>query len=131
MRRSSIFLLLGAVLLGLLAVFVARSFLGPQPGEGRGAQQHALVTAVVVARPMVFGDVVTPDKLKTINLPGALPGGGYPTIRDAVGDGNRTALRCATSGSMNCCWRRRSPAAKGGWHPPHCWSRTCARLRFR
>lgn len=93
MRRSSIFLLLGAVLLGLLAVFVARSFLGPQPGEGRGAQQAAIVTAVVVARPMVFGDVVTPDKLKIINLPGALPGGAYPAIRDAVGDGNRTALR--------------------------------------
>ncbi len=93
MRRSSIFLLLGAVFLGLLAVFAARSFLAPRTGDGAGAPQVATVTAVVVAKPMKFGDVVTPDKLKIINLPGALPNGAYPTVREAVGDGNRAALR--------------------------------------
>jgi len=93
MRRSSIFLLLGAVFLGLLAVLAARSFLGPQPGDGSAAQQLPTVTAVVVGKPMKFGDVVTPDKLKIVNLPGALPSGSYPSIRDAVGDGSRTALR--------------------------------------
>jgi len=93
MRRSSIFLLLGAVFLGLLAVFAARSVLTPQGGQSGSAPQVATVTAVVVAKPMKFGDVVTPDKLKIINLPGALPNGAYPAVRDAVGDGNRTALR--------------------------------------
>jgi pilus assembly protein CpaB len=93
MRRSSIFLLLGAVFLGLLAVFAARSFLGPQAGGGEAAPQVSSVTAVVVAKPMKFGDVVTPDKLKIINLPGALPSGAFPAVRDAVGDGSRTALR--------------------------------------
>lgn len=93
MRRSSIFLLLGAVFLGLLAVFAARSFLAPRTGDAATSKQVPTVTAVVVAKPMKFGDVVTPDKLKIINLPGALPNGAYPGIREAVGDGNRAALR--------------------------------------
>lgn len=93
MRRSSIFLLLGAVFLGLLAVVAARSFLAPRTGDGAAAPQVATVTAVVVAKPMKFGDVVTPDKLKTIKIPGALPNGAYPSVREAVGDGNRAAMR--------------------------------------
>jgi pilus assembly protein CpaB len=91
MRRSSIFLLLGAVLLGLLAVLAARMFLVPEGGPRKAAVPMS--TVVVAKQPLKFGDKITADKVLTIEWPGALPADAYKAPGDAVGDGNRTALR--------------------------------------
>ena len=99
MRRSSIFLLLGAVFLGLLAVVAARTMIGPKD-QSASAPQVPTVTVVVAAEPLKFGDVLTPAKLKLINVPGTMPTGAYPSIREAVGEGNRTALRDINADEM-------------------------------
>jgi pilus assembly protein CpaB len=91
MRRSSIFLLLGAVLLGLLAVLAARMVMNR--GESAPQAEAPKTYAVVAAKPLKFGDKLTPDMLKTQPWPGALPADAYGKTQDAVGDGNRTALR--------------------------------------
>lgn len=98
MRRSSIFLLLGAVLLGLLAVLAARMVMTK---GNAGAQAEAPKTFVVVAaKPLKFGDKIAPDALKAQPWPGALPADAYANPRDAVGDGNRTALRDIKEGEL-------------------------------
>ena len=98
MRRSSIFLLLGAVLLGLLAVLAARMVMN----KGQSAPQaEAPKTYVVVAsKPLKFGDKLEPGTLKKQPWPGALPADAYAKTQDAVGDGNRTALRDINEGEV-------------------------------
>lgn len=99
MRRSSIFLLLGAVLLGLLAVLAARMVMNKN--QAGSQQAEAPKTFVVVAsKPLKFGDKLTPDMLKTQPWPGALPADAYGKAQDAVGDGNRTALRDIKEGEV-------------------------------
>ena len=99
MRRSSIFLLLGAVLLGLLAVLAARMVM--TKGQSGTPQAEAPKTYVVVAsKPLKFGDKLTPDMLKMQPWPGALPADAYGKTQDAVGDGNRTALREIKEGEV-------------------------------
>lgn len=99
MRRSSIFLLLGAVLLGLLAVLAARMVM--TNGQSASPQAEAPKTYVVVAaKPLKFGDRLTPDMLKTQPWPGALPAEAYAKLPDAVGDGNRSALREIKEGEV-------------------------------
>lgn len=98
MRRSSILLLLGAVLLGLLAVFAARAVLNEQRGAAGAEVPKTFV--VVAAKPMKFGDKISPDMLKTTAWPGAVPAGAYTAARDAVGDGERTALRDINEGEL-------------------------------
>jgi pilus assembly protein CpaB len=98
MRRSSIFLLLGAVLLGLLAVLAARMVIG---NKGQGQQAQVPQTYVVVAaKPLKFGDKVEANSIKTQPWPGALPADAYANARDAIGDGNRTALKDIKEGEM-------------------------------
>lgn len=98
MRRSSIFLLLGAVLLGLLAVLAARMVMNKGPAS---PQVEAPKTYVVVAsKPLKFGDKLEPGLLKTQPWPGALPAEAYAKTQDAVGDGNRTALRDINEGEV-------------------------------
>ncbi len=97
MRRSSIFLLLGAVLLGVLAVLGARTFLVSQkPGK----PDTPLVTVVVAKEPLKFGDKITIDKVKSVEWPGALPADAYKAPSDAVADGSRTALREIKAGEL-------------------------------
>lgn len=99
MRRSSIFLLLGAVLLGLLAVLAARMVMNK--GQAASPQAEAPKTYVVVAsKPLKFGDKLEPGSLKTQPWPGALPADAYAKTPDAVGDGNRTALRDINEGEV-------------------------------
>ncbi len=90
MRRSSIFLLVGAVLLGLMAVLGMKTVLNKGGGEAPQAPQTFIVVA---AKPIKFGDKVTADVLKPVPWPGAAPEGAYTDVREAVADGNRTALR--------------------------------------
>jgi pilus assembly protein CpaB len=97
MRRSSIFLLLGAILLGLLAVLAARMFL---VAPSQKAPEAPKAYIVVAAKPLKFGDKITADSVKTSPWQGALPEGAYKSARDAVGDGSRTTLRDVKAGEI-------------------------------
>lgn len=92
MRRSSIFLLLGAVLLGLLAVFAARTFMVPAEGGQKGPEVPR-ATVVVAKEPLAFGDKLVIEKVRAIEWPGEVPEGAFSSVKDAVGEGDRTALR--------------------------------------
>lgn len=99
MRRSSILLLLGAVLLGLLAVMAARMIIGGN--EADSAKVEAPKTYVIVAaKPLKFGDKLSADLLKAQPWPGTLPENAYGEVVQVVGDGNRTALRDIKEGEV-------------------------------
>jgi pilus assembly protein CpaB len=99
MRRSSIFLLLGAVLLGLLAVMAARMVITRDSGTtGRAEAPKTFV--VVAARPLKFGDKIAASDLKAQPWPGALPADAYAEAAQVVGDGERTALKDIKEGEV-------------------------------
>lgn len=99
MRRSSILLLLGAVLLGLLAVMAARMMMSRDSAQS--AQVEAPKTYVIVAaKPLKFGDKIAPADLKAQPWPGALPQDAYAEAAQVVGDGERTALRDIKEGEV-------------------------------
>ena len=89
MRRQSLFMWVGAAFLALIAVFIARSAFSNQ------APPPAATFAVVAAvKPLAFGEKVTPEALKLVELPvGAIPAGAFRKIDDAIGDGTRVAQR--------------------------------------
>ena len=98
MRRSSLYMLIAAVFLGLLAVFFARTFLVPSEVKQIAVvQQSATVPAVVAGQALQFGDKIEPAKLKIVQYPAnALPPGAFRGIGDVLsGDaGNgRVAMR--------------------------------------
>jgi len=63
MRRSSLIMLVAAILLGLAAVFFARMFLLNREGEQQTTQNVQTVSAVVAAQPFAFGEKIVPEKL--------------------------------------------------------------------
>ncbi len=95
MRKSSIYMLLAAIGLGLFAVFLARAFLdrSTQSADGGGTAINT-VAVVVAAAPIEFGERITPEKLKLVQWPASsLPAGTFSRILDAVDEGKRVALR--------------------------------------
>jgi pilus assembly protein CpaB len=98
MRRSSILLLLGAVLLGLLAVMAARMMMGS--GAADKPQVEAQKTYVIAAKPLKFGDKIAPADLKAQPWPGTLPENAFAETTQVVGDGERTALRDIKEGEV-------------------------------
>lgn len=97
MRKSSIFLLLGAVLLGLMAVLGVKTMIGGQAGQRAEAPKTFVVVA---AKPLKFGDKLAADVLKPAPWPGTMPEGAFASVSDAVGDGSRTVLRDVKPGEM-------------------------------
>ncbi len=83
-------MLAAAVVLGLFAVLIATFMLRP------AATPAPTVSSAVVAAavPFTFGDKITADKLKLVDLPAtAAPEGAYHTVAAAIGDGKRVAQR--------------------------------------
>lgn len=96
MRRSSLFMLLGAVVLGVLAVVFARTFLVAGPSQEVAAAAVPTTSAVVATKSYAFGDKIAADGLKVVNYPATgIPAGSYKTVEEALGgpDANRVALR--------------------------------------
>jgi pilus assembly protein CpaB len=96
MRKSSIYMLLAAIGLGLFAVFLARAFLDRSADQvaTAGGTSIATVEVVVAAAPIEFGERITPEKLKLVQWPASsLPTGSFSRIVDAVDEGKRVALR--------------------------------------
>lgn len=87
-------MLIAAVVLGLIAVFFARTFLSASDStEGQVAVRT--VPAVVAVEAFQFGEKITPEKLKVVQWPAdGVPVGSFQRVADAVGDeGTRVAMR--------------------------------------
>jgi pilus assembly protein CpaB len=94
MRKSSIYMLVAAIGLGLFAVFLARAFLDRSGQSGGNQGRVATVEVVVASAPIAFGEKVSPEKLKLVQWPaGSLPEGTFKRVPDAVDEGQRVALR--------------------------------------
>ncbi|WP_416907597.1 MAG: Flp pilus assembly protein CpaB [Polymorphobacter sp.] len=95
MRKSSIYMLVAAIVLGLVAVFLARSFLNRSDQPVAQSQAVQTVNVVVAADAIEFGEEISAEKLKVAPFPAAtLPSGTYSRVTDLTdGDRPRVALR--------------------------------------
>ena len=101
MRKSSIVMLVAAILLGLAAVFFARMFLLAPSGNDARTGNVRTVSAVVASAPVAFGEKLTPDKLKVVQWPAnGIPAGSFQRVADALGDNNRVALRAIDANEL-------------------------------
>ena len=87
MSRQTLIALAGALVLGLVAVFVANSYLNR-------AQQQAYAggtTKVAVASaPMAFGTDITPDKVRFVDYPNtSIPPGAFTTAEQLMPAGKK------------------------------------------
>ncbi len=98
MRTSTIVMVAFAVLFGLLAVFVAQSWLNNQAElrmKSLEANKKPQVTRtiVVAAKPLRFGNELTAQSLREVSWPeSALPKGAFATIAELMDGGRRVAL---------------------------------------
>jgi pilus assembly protein CpaB len=96
MRRSSIIMLIAAVALGLIAVLIARTFLGGSGDAGAGGSAAAVrtVPTVVAAADINFGEKITPEKVKVVDWPAnTLPQGSFQRLEELTMGAGRTAMR--------------------------------------
>jgi pilus assembly protein CpaB len=97
-RTSSIIMIALAALFGLLAVFVAQSWLKNQAEQRAksleaGRSPVSSQTIVVATKPLRFGNEITSANLQEVAWPGnALPDGAYSKITDVLSDGRRVVL---------------------------------------
>ena len=98
MRKSTVVMIAFAVVFGLLAVFVAQSWLNSQ-AEARMRSLEAnkkpmsTRTIVVAAKPLRYGNEIVPQMLREISWPEeALPSGAFAKITDVTKDGKRVVL---------------------------------------
>lgn len=98
MRASTIVMVATAVVFGVLAVFVAQSWLNRQADlrmKSLESQRKPVSTStVVVARsPMRFGMQITPQMLREVEWPGeAIPVGAFVSIRELTDGDKRSVL---------------------------------------
>ena len=98
MRKSTIIMIAFAVMFGLLAVFVAQSWLNSQAEQRmRSLESNKkpanTSTIVVASKPLRFGNELTAAQLAEVEWPGkSLPAGAFTKIADVLGGGKRVAL---------------------------------------
>lgn len=98
MRTSTIVMVAFAVLFGLLAVFVAQSWLNTQAelrlkSIDANKKPQVTRTVVVAAKPLRFGNELTADHLREVAWPeNATPKGAFAKISDLLSEGRRVAL---------------------------------------
>ena len=94
MNRQTLIALGVAVILGVLAVFLANAYL---TGRERqiAASPQGVVRVAVASMPFNYGDDITPDKVKFVNYPAAsLPPGVHRSMAELLPEGKRrVALR--------------------------------------
>lgn len=97
MRNTSLFILIAAVLLGLLAVAGVRGVM--TAGAGAGSNDVAMTTVVVARKPLDFGNELSADALQEREWPAdAVPEGSFAKIDEVVGAERRVALRSIAVG---------------------------------
>jgi pilus assembly protein CpaB len=85
-----------AIVLGLIAVLLANTFLLGRQKQLANAQAEAgMVRIAVAALPLAYGNEITPDKVKFVPYPAAsLPPGAFKTVAELLPEGKRrVALR--------------------------------------
>ncbi len=98
MRTSTIVMIGFAVLFGLLAVFVAQSWLSSQAEQRMRSLEAnkkpvSTSTIVVAAKPLRFGNELNASQLREAPWPEAsLPNGSFAKIADVLAGGKRVAL---------------------------------------
>jgi pilus assembly protein CpaB len=97
--RASTLVMIGfAVLFGLLAVFLAQSWLNNQADARMRSIEAskrpvAMQTIVVAAKPLRYGNELAAPSMREIGWPeGALPAGAFAKIDDVLKDGKRIVL---------------------------------------
>jgi pilus assembly protein CpaB len=97
-RTSTIVMIAFAVLFGLLAVFVAQSWLNSQAEQRMRSLEAnkkpiSTSTIVVASKPLRFGNELTASQLREAPWPEAsLPNGSFARIADVLTSGKRVAL---------------------------------------
>jgi pilus assembly protein CpaB len=98
MRRSNLIILLLALAMGLIAAFMARSWIAAHETTATGP---ATGTIVVATAPLPFGTVLTPDNVSEIPWPEPkLPEGAFATKTDLLKDGRRVVLSAMERSEM-------------------------------
>lgn len=99
MRSSTIIMIAVAAVFGLLAVYVAQSWLNAQADarlrslESQKAQPVAEQTLVVASRQLRFGNELSAAALREMPWPtDSLPQGGFKTIHELMASGKRVVL---------------------------------------
>ncbi|MCJ8191047.1 Flp pilus assembly protein CpaB [Sphingomicrobium aestuariivivum] len=94
MRRQSVIAIAIALVLGIVAVYLANSWLGAREARIDAANQGTTEVAVA-AVPLAYGTPITPDKVRFANYPtDMLPAGVFTTMDELLPDGrSRHALR--------------------------------------
>lgn len=95
MKRQTIIALGVAIILGVLAVFLANTYLSGRERQIAKAEPQGLVRVAVAAMPMKFGDDITPENVKFVAYPQAsLPPGAHRSMAELLPQGKRrVALR--------------------------------------
>ena len=98
-RSSTVIMIAVAAVFGLLAVFVAQSWLNAQSEarmrslEAQKVKPVATQTLVVASRQLRFGNELAPAALREMPWPEeALPQGGFRTIQELLSQGRRVVL---------------------------------------
>ncbi len=99
MRKSTLIMIAVAAVFGLLAVFVAQSWLNRQAEarlksfEAQQKRPTATQTLVVANRPLRFGVELSQTALREISWPeGATPTGSFKTVDEVLAEGRRVVL---------------------------------------
>lgn len=95
MKRQTIIALGVAIVLGLVAVLLANTYLTGRERQMATAEPTGMVRVAVASMPLAYGADVTPDKVKFVNYPAtSLPPGTYKSIAELLPQGKRrVALR--------------------------------------
>ena len=94
MKRQTLIALGVAIVLGLIAVFLANTYLTGRERQLANSPQ-GMVRVAVASMPLTYGADITPDKVKFVNYPAtSLPPGTYRTMAQLLPQGKRrVALR--------------------------------------
>jgi pilus assembly protein CpaB len=80
MRRQTLIALGVAIILGVLAVFLANSYLSGRERQ-LAASPEGMVRVAVATAPLAYGTDITPDKVKFVQYPQAsLPPGTFKSM---------------------------------------------------
>jgi pilus assembly protein CpaB len=95
MKRQTIIALGVAIVLGLVAVLLANTYLTGRERQIAAAEPTGMVRVAVASMPLAYGADITPDKVKFVNYPAtSLPPGTYKSIAELLPQGKRrVALR--------------------------------------
>ena len=92
MKRQTMIALAVAVVLGLLAVYLANSYLGRSDQLVQQAQQGTTKVAVA-AVPLDYGIDITPDKVKFVDYPtSSIPAGAFSDFNQLAPSGKRRVV---------------------------------------